>query len=234
MTLFPADKDFPYFPIWTMEFGATYPFEETTPFAVGAKGLSEFRGSHGFDLSEVDESERFSRLPSHARTPQEQFPHWKKNFIRWNRQLYIDNKEWMDIWLPYILKFPSSFQKLEWNCKGEERDIWKYLIQFRASGVRVKRTTTSPSLVAMNTSQIPIIAWERRYITPEECLHLQSMDAIQHLPASISNVFKALGNAVNVDIVELVARALLSSNDTENSPIFIPQQAPLFLTTGDD
>ena len=40
-----------------------------------------------------------------------------------------------------ILPFPSSLQKLEWNCKGGERDIWKYVIQFRASGVRVKRPT---------------------------------------------------------------------------------------------
>ena len=65
-----------------------------------------------------------------------------------------------------ILRFPSSLQKLEWNCKGGARDIWQYVIQFRASGVRVKRPTSSPSLIAMTSTQVPIIAWERRYMTP--------------------------------------------------------------------
>jgi DNA (cytosine-5)-methyltransferase 1 len=79
------------------------------------------------------------------------------------------------------LEFLPSFQKFEWNCKGEPRNVWRYVIQFRASGIRIKRPSTAPSLVAMTTSQVPVIAWERRYMTMRECSRLQSMGCL-HLP----------------------------------------------------
>ncbi len=115
-----------------------------------------------------------------------------------------------------IQDFPSSLQKFEWNCKGEVRDIWKYVIQFRASGVRVKRPTTAPSLVAMTTTQVPIIGWERRYMTPRECSRLQSMEALKHLPQAETSVCKALGNAVNVKVVKAVAKALIGTAEVRS------------------
>lgn len=136
---------------------------------------------------------------------------WKVQFIRQNREFYRRHKQWIRPWLKKILGFPPSLQKLEWNCKGEERNIWKYVIQFRASGVRVKRPTTAPSLIAMTTTQVPIIAWEKRYMTPRECARLQSMGELRHLPESPTKSYKALGNAVNADVAEMVASALLKN-----------------------
>lgn len=211
----PKEVELPSFPLWSMEWGATYPYEATTPYALkkrfGMKGLKGFKGSHGAKIGTFKSLEgRWSALPSHARSSDMVFPQWKQHFIRQNRQFYEDNKAWIAPWLPKILKFPSSLQKFEWNIKGGERSIWDHVIQFRASGVRVKRRTTAPSLIAMTETQVPIIGWERRYMTPRECARLQSLDELKELPKSTNKAFAALGNAVNSNMVEMVARALLA------------------------
>lgn len=213
LELCPPDVDLPSFPLWSMEFGATYPFEDTTPFAVrenhGVCSLDKYRGTHGKSLKGLSAEAQWMALPSHARTPQTEFPKWKKDFIRANRKFYKDNKHWIEPWLPKVKPFISSHQKFEWNVKGGQRDLWQYVIQFRASGVRVKRPTTAPSLVAMTETQVPIIAWQKRYMTPRECAKLQSLGHLIHLPEPRARAFEALGNAVNASVVEKVAHALL-------------------------
>lgn len=210
---YPKEEELPSFPIWSMEFGATYPYEDKTPHATALEELQNCSGSHGRSLSGLSQKELFEALPSHARTQEDRFPEWKIQFIRQNRELYARNRQWLDKWIPQILEFPSSFQKLEWNCKGGERNIWSYILQLRPSGVRVKRATTAPSLVAMTSTQVPIIASQRRYLTPKECARLQSMEKII-LPSAPTRAFEALGNAVNVILVTMIAESLLSSAET--------------------
>lgn len=208
---YPAGIELPSYPIWSMEFGATYPYKNVSPWATPRVELLKFRGCHGERLKGYSRNTVLKALPSHGQTHQREFPTWKKTFIRQNRELYRANKAWIDRWMPEIMEFPPSLQKFEWNCKGEERDIWRYVIQFRASGVRVKRPTTAPSLIAMTTTQVPIIAWEKRYMTVRECARLQSMDALQHFPKVPTRAFKALGNGINVRLMELIAKALTES-----------------------
>lgn len=208
----------PSFPIWSMEFGATYPFRDATPHSVGLRALRAFRGNHGTRLRDVSALDRLSAIPSYARR-EHKFPGWKIDFIRQNRNFYAENRKWIDPWMPKILNFPPSLQKFEWNCKGETRDLWKTIIQFRASGVRVKRPTTAPSLVAMTTTQVPIIGWERRYMTARECARLQCLDSLSHLPRSATQSYRALGNAVNARLVEQIGAALFGRSGRQAARI---------------
>ncbi len=218
----PASLKLPSFPIWSMEFGATYPYLDETPAGVWSRrpsrGLSRmgFKGSFGQSL-DCPLVEQSARIPSHASRPGDfSFPQWKRNFIRQNREFYQSNRHWIDPWIAKWSpqSFPSSFQKMEWNAQGEERDIDNFVLQVRASGLRIKRPTTSPSLIAFTQTQVPILganlAGERRYMTPAECAELQSLGSIQ-LPASDIDAYKALGYAVNARVVKAIAERLLQA-----------------------
>ena len=207
---FPEADELPSFPIWSMEFGATYPYKQDSLYKVILGRLRKSKGCFGQTLNTWYRADVLSRVPSYARGKTNVFPRWKQAFIRQNRALYRKQQDWAKAWLPKIKEFPPSLQKLEWNCHGEERDIWKYVIQFRASGVRIKRPTTSPSLVAMTTTQVPIIGWERRYMTVRECARLQSMGDLRSLP-NRTMAMAALGNAINVKVARLVIEKLLGT-----------------------
>lgn len=225
----PPEIKLPSFPIWSMEFGADYPFDdEGTPPAIwrekGARDLDRYYGSFGQTLRDLDRDQQYERLPSYARRDGDfVFPVWKQAFIRQNRQFFWANRrwlvDWMSKWKPW--KFPQSLQKFEWNVQGGRREIDDYVLQVRASGIRAKRTTTAPSLIAMTHTQVPIlgknIVGVRRYMSPGECAALQSLGSVA-LPESDLAAYKALGNAVNARVVGAIAEPLLKGLSATSQP----------------
>lgn len=211
----PKDDKLPSFPIWAMEFGATYPFEDEIPFRSSKQLLGRRKGAFGVPLKGMSLDDKLERLPNYAKKNQLDkagkqipFPNWKKHYIRSNRAFYLQYENELK---PIVEKIRdlgvSSWQKFEWNVQGGERDLSKYIIQFRGSGVRIKKTDFFPSLVTVST-QIPIIGWENRYITPSEGARIQSLNGIK-LPENLGSCFGALGNAVNAHVVELIAEKLI-------------------------
>lgn len=214
----PTDGEFEYlpsFPLWADEAEATYPFDESTPHSCSTEILDGFRKSLGFDAVATRE-DIFAHLPQYALRKDERFPEWKIRFIKQNRDWFkkvrtaVDTR-WWNRWYAKLRKMPASFRKLEWNVKGEQRDLWEHILQLRPSGLRAKRYENSPALVAMTATQIPIMGPRQRFLTVREGLRLQGLPDTMQLPEGRTASFKALGNGIHAGVVEAIARTWLKN-----------------------
>jgi DNA (cytosine-5)-methyltransferase 1 len=217
--MYPKDQPKPWFPIWAAEFGATYPFAVATPSAIAAATLREYRGSFGLPLADLRGQALNAAIPPYSRTITPKFPSWKVKFIQLNRELYERNRRWIDPWKNSLDAFEPSFQKLEWNYERGSLSLWDTILQLRGSGIRAKSPSSAPALVAMSSSQVPIVGWERRYMTVKECARLQGLEDLQHLPKTETAAQRALGNAVSVGVIERIATQLLSNASGLNSQL---------------
>lgn len=202
-------REFPSFPLWSDEFAALYSYERPTPFKARKDLLLRWTKTSGGHAG-MTRRQLMGRLPSYAREEASRFPSWKVRFIEQNRAWYTAHKSSFPTdWLTDVRRFPASLRKMEWNCLGEDRDLWSHVLQFRPSGLRVKRMHSIPALVALTTTQIPIIGPLRRAITRVEALRFQGFPDRHELPRDRDAAFRALGNAVHVDVARSIASRLL-------------------------
>lgn len=133
-------------------------------------------------------------------------PSWKRNFLLKNSALYSNHQseidEWARKWGVFGESFPSSRRKLEWQAQ-DANSLWDTLIQLRPSGIRVKKPTYVPALVAI--TQTSIVGPLRRRLSVREAARLQGFpDWFSFGEQPDSKSYKQLGNGVNIGVVWFV------------------------------
>ena len=153
-------------------------------------------------------------------------PRWKQIILRKNSEFYTLHQDALDIWLSAhdVRSFPASRRKFEWQAQQAE-SLWDCAIQLRPSGIRAKRMTHLPALVAI--SQTPILGPKRRRLSVAEAASLQGLPSdfdFGTQPDSAS--YKQLGNGVNVGVVQHVLMRHLE-RDIERIRVIAPGIASL-------
>lgn len=143
-----------------------------------------------------------------------QYPTWKQNFILKNNELYVNNRKFIDEWLPRARQNPLFFgakAKFEWQAgQTKHPNIWNQIFQLRPSGIRVKVNTYFPALVAI--VQTSIIGSRRRFLTPRECARLQNFPEDFQPDVKQQQAYKQFGNAVNVGLVKYFAQYMFGES----------------------
>lgn len=135
-------------------------------------------------------------------------PAWKASHLRKNYEFYAAHREVIDAWARkwgvFTDAFPASRRKLEWQAQDTPR-LWDTVMHFRPSGIRAKRPTYLPALVAI--TQTSIVGPRERRLSPRETARLQGLpdwfDFGEQRPAT---TYKQMGNGVNVGAVWYILR----------------------------
>jgi DNA (cytosine-5)-methyltransferase 1 len=141
-------------------------------------------------------------LPSELEIPPDA-PKWKQDFLEKNSAFYESNKKFIDKWAKkwdlYTEKFPPSRRKLEWQAQ-DAQSLWETVMHFRPSGIRAKKPTYLPALVAI--TQTSIIGNKKRRLSIREAARLQGMPEWFDFGEQRDALsYKQLGNGVNVGVV---------------------------------
>ena len=135
-------------------------------------------------------------------------PEWKQNFLEKNSKFYTENKTALNRWLKKwnnLEDFPPSRRKFEWQAQ-DAISLWETIMHFRPSGIRAKKATYVPALVAI--TQTSIVGKHKRRITTREGARLQGLpDWYDFVDQADSQTYKQLGNGVNVGAVYNVIKA---------------------------
>jgi len=144
-------------------------------------------------------------------------PKWKSDFLIKNARFYDDHRKFIDSWAKkwnfYSDKFPPSRRKFEWQAQ-DSPDLWSTVMQMRPTGIRAKRPTYLPALVAI--TQTSIIGPRRRRLSTREAARLQSLpDWFDFGDQSDSATYKQLGNGVSISAIWHIVRQTGANYKTE-------------------
>jgi DNA (cytosine-5)-methyltransferase 1 len=135
-------------------------------------------------------------------------PAWKKNFLEKNANFYTEHRTTLNKWLKKwdnLADFPPSRRKFEWQAQ-DAKTLWETVMHFRPSGIRAKKSTYVPAMVAI--TQTSIVGKQKRRITTREGARLQGLpDWYDFVDQADSLTYKQLGNGVNVGAVYNVLKA---------------------------
>jgi DNA (cytosine-5)-methyltransferase 1 len=187
------------------EFGADYPLDFSS---MTIKQMHNYKGAYGAPLKNCSTwAEILALLPSYCQK-NKLVANWLEKSVKFSRKVYLNHASAIDLWSEKIDKNNNSWQILEWRGRHFEHDIYNHIVQFRASGIRILKPEKAPSLISMTPTQIPIIPSLNRYISAHEAAKLQNLHELPNLPDGLIKSFKALGNAVNAKVVEMIASNL--------------------------
>ncbi len=171
------------------------------------RALSPARGSDG---RYVAAAEVGFKMPAKVTRPKisESLPRWKQSHLRRNYDAFEEH--WRDIlpwawrWGVYTDLFPGSRRKLEWQAQ-DAKSLWDTVMHFRPSGIRAKRPTYLPALVAI--TQTSIVGPLERRLSPRETARLQGLPDSFVFPGQLpAATYKQMGNGVAVGAVQHVFR----------------------------
>lgn len=135
-------------------------------------------------------------------------PSWKQSHLRRNYDAFEahwpDILTWAHRWGIYTDLFPVSRRKLEWQAQ-DAKGLWDTVMHFRPSGIRAKRPTYLPALVAI--TQTSIVGPLERRLSPRETARLQGLpDTFVFPNQPAAAIYKQMGNGVAVGAVQHVFR----------------------------
>lgn len=149
-------------------------------------------------------------------------PDWKQDFIWKNVRFYEKNRAAIIEWQGHatmvnFTKFPDSRRKFEWQAQ-DAATLWECLMHLRPSGIRAKKATYVPALVAI--TQTSIVGPLRRRLTPVETARLQGLpDTFTFGDQPEAATYKQLGNGVAAGAVHFTMRKFVERYADDLRPV---------------
>lgn len=173
---------------------------------IWADAWMDFREMQAIDW----DSGEMPKLPRKVVVPEvdETLPDWKQSHLRKNYDMFERHFRSIIPWAYeygiYTSKFPTSRRKLEWQAQ-ETGSLWETVMHLRPSGIRAKKPTYLPALVAI--TQTSIVGPRKRRLSPRETARLQGLpDSYVFGAQPAAATYKQMGNGVNVGAVWHVMR----------------------------